>query len=643
MPCPNNKNMSNEKLFTEFPPVTTQQWEDVIIKDLKGADYEKKLVWKTPEGCKVKPYYREEDLKNLAYLQANPAEFPFVRGNSDKNNDWEIRQDACQKDLSRTNMTAIDIIKGGAQSVGFNVKNVKSEQDFATLLNGIDVTKIGIHFTQSADYSVTMDLFEKYLATKNISPNQVYGSIDFDFFGCALKYGSFCGTLEECVKTAVDLFNKFATKFPKFRLLTINAQLLHNAGATAVQELGYALNWANEYLCLLTEKGLDVNTIAERMTLHVAVGSNYFMEIAKIRAARLLFANVLKAHNAKHTQVFVHASTSKWNKTIYDPNVNMLRTTTEAMSAALGGANSIHVDAYDDTYKCADEFSARIARNQQIILKEESYFDKIVDPSGGSYYIENLTDAIAQHAWKLFQDIEDTGGFTAAFKADTIQDAIAQTAHQRDLDIANRRTIILGTNQYPNQHETMLDKIEAKCTSDTSTNSVSGTAGASAVVEPTETPAPYKKLHLYRGSEAFEELRLATEKAVKAGKKKPIVFLLTYGNLAMRKARAGFAQNFFGCAGYEIMDNAGFKTPEEGANAALAAKADIVVLCSSDEEYPELVNGACAVLKGKANITLAGHPGDNLEAFKAAGVSEFIHVRSNLIETLNAYQKQLGI
>ncbi|MCL2413497.1 MAG: methylmalonyl-CoA mutase family protein, partial [Bacteroidales bacterium] len=386
-------------------------------------------------------------------------------------------------------------------------------------------------------------------------------------------------------------------------------------------------NWANEYLILLTEAGLNIDEIAERMTLHVAVGSNYFMEIAKIRTARMLWANMLKVHNAKHTQVFVHASTSKWNKSIYDPNVNMLRTTTESMSAALGGANSIHVDAYDSTYKCADEFSARIARNQQIILKEESYFDKIADPSGGSYYIENLTDAIAQHAWKLFQDTEDAGGFTAALKAGTIQDTIAKTAQQRDLDIANRKTIILGTNQFPNQHETMLDKIEPECNMSCSC----ATAGE------------YKKLHLYRGSEAFEDLRLATERAVKSGKKKPIVFLLTYGNLAMRKARAGFALNFFGCAGYEIIDNAGFKTPEEGANAALSAKADIVVLCSSDDEYPELVNGVCAVLKGKASICLAGHPGNNLEAFKTAGVSEFIHVRTNLIETLTAFQKQLGI
>ena len=620
--------MNNEKLFSEFPPVTTQQWEDTIIKDLKGADYEKKLVWKTPEGFKVKPYYREEDLKNLTYLQANPAEFPFVRGNSDKNNDWEIRQDICQKELSKINAMAVDAVKRGAQSVGLIVKFVTSEKDFEILLKNIDVTKVGVHFLKSDNSVETLTFFVNYLNTNKISAKDVKGSIDFDFFGYMLKNGGCCcGSLEKCVETTVELFNKFAKELPNFRLLSVNADLLHNAGATAVQELGYALNWANEYLVLLTEAGLDVNTIAEKMTLNVAVGSNYFMEIAKIRSARMLWANMLKVHNATHTQVFVHASTSKWNKSIYDPNVNMLRTTTESMSAALGGANSIHVDAYDDTYKCADEFSARIARNQQIILKEESYFDKIVDPSGGSYYIENLTDSLAQHAWKLFQDTEEAGGFTVAFKAGAIQDAIAKTAHQRDLDIANRKTIILGTNQFPNQHETMLDKIEPEC----NMNCSCAPAGE------------YKKLHLYRGAEAFEELRLATEKAGKSGKKKPIVFLLTYGNLAMRKARAGFALNFFGCAGYEIIDNAGFKTPEEGANAALSAKADIVVLCSSDDEYPELVNGVCAVLKGKTNIALAGHPGDNLEAFKAAGVSEFIHVRSNLIETLTAYQKQLGI
>ncbi len=618
--------MSNSKLFSEFPPITTQQWEDAIIKDLKGADYEKKLVWKTPEGFKVKPYYREEDLKNLAYLQTNPAEFPFVRGNSDQNNDWEIRQDICESAPAKINAIAVDAVKRGAQGIGLNVKQVKSDSDFATLLKGIDVTKVGIHFVRSENYVETLTLFVNYLKANKIATKDVKGSINFDFFAYALEHGGFYDSLEEDVKITKTLFDTFANELPKFRLLMVNAEILHNAGATAVQELGYALNWANEYLVLLTEAGLDVNTIAERMTLHVAVGSNYFMEIAKIRAARMLWANVLKGHNAKHTQVFVHASTSKWNKSVYDPNVNMLRTTTETMSAALGGANSIHVDAYDDAYKCPDDFSARIARNQQIILKEESYFDKIVDPASGSYYIENLTDAIAQHAWKLFQDIENTGGFTVAFKAGTIQDAVAQTAHQRDLDIANRKTIVLGTNQYPNTHETMLDKISAGCT------------GAS-----TGSAGEYKTLRLYRGSEAFEDLRLATEKAAKAGKKKPIVFLLTYGNLAMRKARAGFALNFFGCVGYDIMDNAGFKTPEEGANAALAAKADIVVLCSSDEEYPELVNGVCAVLKGKVNITLAGHPGDNLETFKAAGVNEFIHVRTNLIDTLTAYQQQLGI
>ncbi|MCL2027165.1 MAG: methylmalonyl-CoA mutase family protein [Bacteroidales bacterium] len=622
--------MSNEKLFAEFPPITTQQWEDAIVKDLKGADYEKKLVWKTPEGFKVKPYYREEDLKNLTYVQVNPAEFPFVRGNSDQNNDWEIRQDIGQNALPKINEMAVDAVKRGAQSIGLVVKNVKSEKDFEILLNHIDVTKIGVHFLKSTNYAEILELFENYLTSKNISPAQVSGSIDFDPFACALKHGSFCcGSLEECVKTAVNLFQKFATKFPNFRLLNVSAELLHNAGATAVQELGYALNWANEYLILLTEKGLNIDEIAKRMTLHVAMGSNYFMEIAKIRAARMLWANVLNVHHAKHTQVFVHASTSKWNKTIYDPNVNMLRTTTETMSAALGGANSIHVDVYDDAYKCADEFSTRMARNQQIILKEESYFDKIVDPSGGSYYIENLTDAIAQHAWKLFQDIEETGGFIEAFKTGTIQDAITKTAQQRDLDIANRRTIILGTNQYPNPHETMLEKISPKCAMDCK--------------ETNARAENFLPLRQYRGAEAFEDLRLATEQAVKSGKKKPIVFLLTYGNLAMRKARAGFALNFFGCAGYEIIDNAGFKTPEDGANAALSAKADIVVLCSSDEEYPDLVNGVCAVLKGKVNITLAGHPGDNLETFKTAGISEFIHVRSNLIDTLTAYQKQLGI
>jgi methylmalonyl-CoA mutase len=351
------------------------------------------------------------------------------------------------------------------------------------------------------------------------------------------------------------------------------------------------------------------------------------MEIAKLRASRLLWAKIVEQYkpvNQESACMDIHVTTSLWNKTIFDPYVNILRTTTETMAASLGGANSITVLPFDITYKKGDDFSNRIARNQQIIIKEESYFNKVADIAGGSYYIENLTDAIADAAWKLFQSIEEKGGLIEQIKNGSIYDELEKTCMQRDMDIAMRKTVMLGTNQHPNQKETMLDKIQPnKDIKDLTT-----------------------KLKTYRGALAFEALRLATEDYVIQGNKKPIVFLLTIGNLTMRKARAMFSNNLFGCAGYQIIDTNGFKTVEEGVEAAFTANADIVILCSSDDEYAEIAPKACKLIKDKNNnvkVIVAGYPTAIIDQLKNAGIDDFIHIRTNVLETLQKYNQLLGI
>ncbi len=618
--------MSNEKLFAEFPPVSTPEWKAVIEKDLKGADYEKKLVWNTAEGFKVNPFYRAEDLEDKTYLQTAPDAFPFVRGNKADNNNWEIRQDICAKTAAEANTIALDAIKRGAEGIGFCMKHVGDDQ-LDTMLKGIDLNKTKIHFRGSKSYTKLMENLVAYLTKNNINPAIVEGSICFDPMSYALKHGEFYGSIETNIEEAKALFQNYAAKMPKFKLLAINAHIIHNAGAGIVQEMGYGLSWANEFVYLLTQAGIAVDDIARHLFFHVATGSNYFMEIAKIRAMRMLWANIIKQYkpaNDESTKTFIHASTSKWNKSVFDPYVNMLRTTTETMSSAIGGADSISVEGFDAAYEKSDDFANRIARNQQILLKEESYMDKVADPAAGSYYIENLTDSLAQHAWALFTKVEEKGGFVEAYKAGMIQDDVAASAKERDNDIATRKIIMLGTNQYPNILEKMNDKISKEsCSCDAK-------QGA------------YKTIKPYRLSQIFDDLRLKVEKAAK----RPQVFLLTHGNLNMRKARAGFAQNFFGCAGYEILDNAGFATPAEGADAAVKSKAEIVVLCGSDEEYAEWAPVACAELKAKGfkgNITLAGYPKDAMDALKAAGVQEFVHVKTNLIDALTKYNQELNI
>jgi methylmalonyl-CoA mutase len=356
-----------------------------------------------------------------------------------------------------------------------------------------------------------------------------------------------------------------------------------------------------------------------------AVGSNYFMEIAKLRAARMLWAKIVDAYKPKdknYCKTFIHVVTSTWNKTLYDPYVNMLRSTTEAMSAALGGADSITVNPFDSVYKDSDEFSERIARNIQIILKEEAHFDKVSDPAGGSYYIENLTNSIAEKAWELFINIQEKGGFLEAFKEGYIQDIIDETVQKRDMNIAMRKEVILGTNQYPNFAE--------KADKDLNTDRIFSVSTKVGVIG--------KPLKLYRGAEVFEQLRLRTDRAEFT----PKVFLLKAGNLAMRQARAQFAANFFGCAGFDIEDNLGYDKLENGVNDAFKYAANIVVLCSSDEEYELLAPEAYKLLDSNAILVIAGNPACK-EKLEEIGIKYFIHVKTNLLESLTMFQKTLGI
>jgi len=620
-----NKKSKNTKLFSEFPPVSTKEWEEKIISDLKGADYEKKLIWKTIDGINIKPYYRTEDIEKLNYLNSPPGEFPFLRGNK-KDNHWEIRQDIDEPKPERANTIAVDAISRGANAIGFNAKEVESNEDMKSLLAGIDLTKTTVHFISASSFPIIFNLFIDEIKRQKINPSSVKGSFNFDSLSYYLLFGKFYASQDSNFEEAKEFTNNVIHFLPNFKAIAINGQYFNNAGASIVQELAFSLASANDYLVQLTEKGISVDDLAPKMQFVFAIGSNYFLEIAKLRAARLLWAKIVeqyKPQNAISAKTNIHAVTSMWNKSVYDPYVNMLRNTTEAMSAAIGGCDSMTVNPFDCTYKKSDDLSERIARNTQLLLKSESYLDKIVDPSAGSYYIENLTHSIAEASWKLFLEVEEKGGFIKAVETGFIKEEIEKTCQKRDMDIAMRRHVILGVNQYPNLKENMLDKIRPH----TNFSELGG-------------------LKQYRGAHAFEALRLSTESFEKDGHKRPSVFLFTFGNLAMRKARAGFTTNFFGCAGYTIIDNPGFKTIEEGVKAALQSKAEIIVFCSSDDEYTEFVSEACSKLK-KSNpelrIIVAGNPVQVIDQLKEAGVGDFISVRSNVLETLAKYQLLMEI
>ena len=613
---------NKEKLFTEFTAPTTQEWLDKIEVDLKGADFQKRLVWRTNEGFNVQPFYRREDLANLKTPDALPGEFPFVRGNKKDSNAWYVRQNIEVTDAKEANKKALDILNKGIDSLGFKIPgDMVSKETVEALLEGILCDIVEVNFATCQRHSLELaEILVAYFEKKGYDKEKVVGSIEFDPMAKMVMKGKDTSSLLPLTSSLVEALKEY----PNFRCIAVSSDALNNAGAYIVQELGYALAWGNEYLQQLTDAGVDVDLAAKSIKFNMGVSENYFMEIAKFRAARLLWAQIVKQYEPKcdcACQMIINATTSTYNQTLFDSYVNLLRSQTEAMSAALGSVHSMVVTPFDAPYEEATEFSERIARNQQLIIKEESHFDRIVDPGAGSYYIEHLTDALATEAWKIFLKVEEEGGFLAAIKAGTIQDDINATNVKRHGDAAKRKEFLLGTNQFPNFTEKSEGKKAKSCA-----------CGCGHAEEPA-----FKTINSTRLAADFEDLRIHTEET-----KVPVAFMLTIGNLAMRQARAQFSCNFLACAGYKVIDNLGFKTVEEGVDAALEAKADIVVICSSDDEYAEYAIPAFKYLNGRAMFVVAGAPAC-MEDLKAAGIENYIHVKCNVLETLKEYNQKLGI
>ncbi len=615
--------MSNnrERLFTEFAAPTTQEWLDKIQVDLKGADFNKKLVWRTNEGFNVQPFYRREDVLKLKTPDALPGEFPFVRGNRKDTNEWYVRQNIVAEDAAAANAKALDILNKGVDSLGFRIPGDKVSAEFIdTLLKDIRCDIVEVSFRTCPCHVLELtDILTAYFEKQGYDKEKLVGGIGFDPIEKMVMKGKDTSKLLADAPVLVEKLKDY----PNMRCIMVHSEALNNSGAYIVQELGYALAWGNEYLHQLVEAGVDVDLAARSIKFYMGVSENYFMEIAKFRAARLLWAEIVKQYEPKcdcSCKMIVNAQTTTYNKTVFDSYVNLLRTQTETMSAALAGVHSIVVTPFDAVYEQPTDFSERIARNQQLLLKEESHFDKVVDPSAGSYYIEELTHSLADVAWKLFLKVEEEGGFLAAVKAGTVQDDINATNDKRHADAAKRKEFILGTNQFPNFTETSDGKAAKACS-----------CACGHKHEPT-----LKAITSTRLAADFEELRLETENSGKT----PVAFMLTIGNLAWRQARAQFSSNFLACAGYKIIDNLGFETVEEGVDAALAAGADIVVLCSSDDEYATYAVPAFKYLDGRAMFIVAGAPAC-MEELKAAGIENFVHVKCNVLETLKEYNAKL--
>lgn len=642
-------------LFDQFPPVSTEAWKAVIEKDLDGADYEKKLVKTTEEGIKIKPVYRKEDLPDSEWIRRSQAgAWPFLRGYSAAGNDWIVRQEILNPAIAEANDLARRSLERGAEEVSFisypRGVRVMNQDEMKTLLGGINLESTSLVFQAGPVSPQMYAMYVNEAERQGADLSKLSGTAGFD----PITDGA-TGYLDRGLalwQTEARPMVEFAAKHtPMFRSLTVQASRYSAAGASCSHQLAIALAILTEYLAFGGDPGL-----ASRIEVRFGIGTDYFMEIAKLRAARVTIAKVLEGFGIAEGRPHIHAVTSISDKTLYDPHVNMLRGTTEAMAAAIGGADSIAVHGFDQAFRIPDAFSERIARNTQLLLREESYLGKVADPLGGSYFIEWLTHEIAERAWKGFQEIEAAGGFVAAWSKGLIQSDIQKAREAKKVAAERKIAPIVGVSNYPNLKERRLDDVQdladfgpvrpAFDDCDDLPSLQGLLAGGKSVEEwATGQPKHATDLDPFRPSEPFEKLRLRVEKHVAKGGKAPTVFLAMLGDRTWRRARAGFCAGFYGVGGFAVLEDT-FETPESAAQRAKQAGADVVVLCSSDAEYLDLTNPTKKAMLGlglDVPLVIAGFPADSIDALKEAGADDFVHVKSPLIQTLSDLLGKVGV
>nr|WP_256434391.1 methylmalonyl-CoA mutase family protein [Brevibacillus sp. HB1.3] len=665
------------------------------------------------EGIVRQPIYRYEDVKTLPHLEALPGEAPFHRGNQrpgeHKEHKWQVCQEISATSAKTFNQAAVDDLARGQtmlhlivdqatlagldpdealpDTIGQKGVSIFCQEDIEQAFQGVKLSEVPLYVNTGALGLPVLSLILAHVEATGQHVSELRGCIGQDPVAVLLTEGKLPCSLQTAYNTMASVTKWAKDQAPALKTILVQSNPYQDGGGNAVTELAFSLATGVDYLQAMLERGLSIEDSAARMQFSYSIGSDVFMEIAKLRAARMLWSNIVAAYggSTEAQKMTIHARTSAWTKTIYDPYVNMLRSTTEAFSAVIGGADSLHVSAFDEAIRPANEFSRRIARNTQIILQEEAHLAKVIDPAGGSWYVEWLTDALAKKAWELFQQVEAQGGMLSALEAGFPQDLIAQSADQKAASIDTRKKRLVGTNMYANtaeqplqaeshlsMHEERAEEARSHRLQQNATLVSAALDGlgehndelvahavkaviygatvgdiAKAMRREDSVETIIQPLRIHRASERFEALRMQADDFLKTTGKRPTVFLATMGRVAKHKARADFAAEFFAVGGFEILRNQAFSTTVEAAEAAVASGAMVTVICSDDASYPEQVPPLAHAIKQRVpqmTVLLAGWPeAEQLATYKAAGVDDCIHMRSNCYEMLRELQERIGV
>lgn len=651
------KKQKETNLFSEFEPISREKWEEQIKKDLNGADYKQKLKWETLEGLTSYPFYRSDNLENLKFYQSDSI-------HTNINSTWSRCERISEPDPLKANEKLKQSIKGGADS--FQIKcdisysagalsgnmtgtQIQSQKNFDDLVSDIDFSEFKLLFESGMNTPAILAMAQNSdIAFKD-------AAFFFDPFTYMAKHGR-----EPLPPEKLNSIIHQLTGKSDYKTLSADGLFYHTSGASIIQELGISLAIASEYLARSNKENLKQT--ATSILFRLSAGPLYFPEIAKFRAVRILWANLLDAYGINNSlPLHIHAETTPQNQTLADSHNNTLRATTEAMSAVIGGVDSLMIQPYDSPFSNSNSFSSRIARNIHHIIAEEAHFDKVDDPSAGSYYVEQLTEEISQKSWDFFQLIEKQGGFLDALKNRVIQSEIETTKNSKLKAYATGKRTLVGTNNYPNSDEKLpepvitTDYTDSLKTTDNSASidstklidSLSENLRKSLFVgdlfasylEPQKVL--YTSLEPFRAAEVFESIRHRTQKHSKSSKKDPTVQLVPVGSTKWRKLRATFASNMLGCAGFSIDSPIGFESVESASKKLDSESSDIYVLCGADDEYPELIKPFCEEFGKKGVLVLAGNPQGKEAEYRKIGIDHFIYSGMNIPETLSDIQNQI--
>jgi methylmalonyl-CoA mutase len=704
-------------ILNDFPATPHKEWLAAVENQLKGRPFDKALVKKTYEGIDIQPMYFKHDLDHAPQAESLPGFAPFARGGRASGHRflaWRIAQEiteptpdqfsaALAHDLrrgqnainirfDRATMAGQDPDAAKPEDVGAGGLSLATTRDWATVLNPIDtVLDYPIQVETGPAALAVCALLAAHLTDRRLPLSQLKGCVAFDPVECLLLNGCLHVSLEKSYDEMACLTRWAGQHAPQLKTIAVHGDPYANAGGNAVQEIAFAAAAGITYIREMQIRGLTVDDVCRRIQFHFSIGPDFFMEIAKFRAARMVWQAITAAFgaDARSQKMFIHAATLRYNKTKIDPWVNMLRAATETFAGIAGACDSLHVGPFDEVIRKPDAFSRRIARNVQIILKEESHLDKVADPAGGSWYVERITLELAQNAWALIQDLEKAGGLPAALKAGLPQERVAAVAARRAAAVATRKDRIVGTNVYPNLLEKKLDpnaldhaalqrrrsrelaqfrqSRPSTGPADSSTGAIatSGSAAEAAMSRLIDAAASgatlgdltallhgrnsqaresISPLRIHRRSEPYETLRQNTEAHRERTGETPKIFMANMGPLARHKPRSDFATAFFNVAALETIFNDGFDSPAAAAEAALASRARAVVICGTDDDYMNTVVPVTEKIKAgdpQVLVIVAGYSPDYVESFREAGVDEFIHLKADALDILRKLQHHL--